>query len=140
MRTVKKILKIVALVAAGLLLVTLLLAVFSQTQFFRDRLRAAALSTLDSLLDAEVQLGNLSGNLVTGFSIDHISIKVQKDFFLIAQRVDLQYDLLQIPGKTISIDALRIVRPEIKLLRGTDGQWNLLRMIRPTPEDTAGGA
>jgi autotransporter translocation and assembly factor TamB len=140
MRTVKKVLKILALVAGILLVVMVLLAGFTQTQFFRDRLRGAALSTLDSLLDADVQLGNLTGDLLRGFSIDHISIKVQNDFFLISRRVDLQYDLFQIPGKTISIDAIRIIKPEVNLLRGADGLWNFQRMLRPTPGDTTKGA
>ncbi len=137
---VKKVVKILALLAGILVAVMILLAGFTQTQFFRDRLRAAALTSLDSLLNAEVQLGNLTGDLLRGFSIDHISIKVGNDFFLIAQRLDLQYDLFQIPGKTVSIEALRIIRPELNLLRSVDGQWNYQRMIRPTPEDTTRAA
>jgi len=136
MRRVKKILKVLAVAVASLLVVALLLAAFSQTQIFRDRLRDAALSSLDSLLDAEVQLGNISGNLISGFSVDHISIKVRNDFFLVARRIDLQYDLFQLPGKTISINVLRIIHPELNLLRGRDGEWNFRHMIRSKAEDT----
>ena len=52
MKRARKVLKIVALVAGGMVLFLSLLAGFTQTQMFRDRLRAAALSSLDSLLDA----------------------------------------------------------------------------------------
>ncbi len=133
----KKLLKIAAYTSGSLLVFLLLLAGFTQTQMFRDRLRAAALSSLDSLLDAEVHLGNLDGNLVTGFSIDHISIKVKNDYLLVAERLDLKYDLFEIPGKTISVASMTLIKPFVSLLRGRDGVWNFTRMIRPTPKDTS---
>jgi hypothetical protein len=134
---VRKVLKILAFSLGGLLLLFFLVAGFTQTQFFRDRLRAAALSNLQSLVDAEIQLGNLTGNLINGFSIDHLSMKVQDDFLIVAERLDLRYDLFELPGKRISIGALSLVHPEVKLLRGKDGVWNFARMIRPAPLDTA---
>ncbi|HCV42710.1 MAG TPA: hypothetical protein DGH68_04435, partial [Bacteroidetes bacterium] len=134
---VKKLLKILAYGLAGFVLFLLLLAGVTQTQVFRDGLRAYALSRLDSLLDAEIQLGTITGNLVSGFSIDHISIKVRNDYLVVAERLDLRYDLFRIPGKTIAVDNLTLVRPKISLLRGRDSVWNFSRMVRPTPEDTA---
>lgn len=120
----------------GLLVCILLLAGFTQTQFFRDRLRAAAISRLDSLLIAEVQLGDLQGNLVGGFSLNYVSIKVQDDFLLSAERLDLKYDLFEIPSRIIAVDNITLVRPSITLVRGRDGIWNFKRMIRPKHADT----
>jgi hypothetical protein len=134
---VKKLLKVFAYSLFGFVVFLLLLAGATQTQFFRDRLRTFALSRLGSLLDAQVQLGTITGNLVSGFSIDHLSIKVQHDFLIVAERLDLRYDLFEIPGKTISVDNLTLVKPNITLLRGRDSLWNFERMIRPTTGDTA---
>jgi hypothetical protein len=135
---VKKILKILSYTVLGLVAFVVLLAGLTQTQFFRDRLRTVALSNLDSLLDAEVQLGELQGNLVTGFSLNGISIKVGGEFLLIADRIDLRYNLFEIPGKVISVDDMTFVRPSVSLLRSRDGVWNFKRMMRPKPEDTTG--
>ena len=136
----KKIFKRIAYVLLGVLLFLLLVAGFTQTQFFRDRLRALVLSNLDSLLIAAVELGEIDGNLITGFSVDHLSLKVEDEYLLVADRLDLKYDLFQIPGNTISIDRCTLVKPAIALLRGKDSLWNFERMIRPTPEDTSGPA
>jgi len=139
MRGVKRVLKILALIAGGVLAFAFLLAAFTQTQIFRDRLRAGALSALESLLDAEVHLGNFTGNLVRGFSVDHVSIKVGGDFLVTAERLDLQYDPFGLPGKTMSVSEITVVRPQVKLLRGKDGVWNFEHMIRPRPVDTTTG-
>jgi hypothetical protein len=73
---VKRIVRIAVWLFDGILVFILLVAGFTQTQFFRDRLRAVALSNLDSLLAAQVHLGELRGNLITGFEIDSISVAV----------------------------------------------------------------
>jgi len=136
-RIAKKVLKYGLYGGVVFVLLLVLLAAATQTQFFRDRLRAAALSRLDSLLTASVYLGNLQGNLISGFSVDSISLVVDGGPFLSAKRLDFRYNLLGIPGKTISIDRIILVRPVVHLFRnGVDG-WNLKRIIRPSPADTA---
>ena len=136
---VKKLLRILLYSLAALVAILLLVAGATQTQIFRDGLRSFALSRLDSLLDADVQLGTITGNLISGFSIDHISIRVGHDYVIMAERLDLRYDLFEIPGKKISVDNLTLVRPHIALLRGRDSLWNFVRMVRPPPADTSKG-
>ena len=132
----KKILKILVYVLGGTLLFFVLLATITQTQFFRDRLRAAALSNLNAVLDADISLGELHGNLVTGFSIDSIAVRSRGEDVITAQRADLRYSLLEIPGRTISVRAISIVNPVIRLVRHPGEQWNFTRMIRPAAPDT----
>jgi len=135
-RSVKKIFKWLAYIAAGIIALASLVAGVSQTQFFRDRLRAFALAQLDSLLDADVRLGEIRGNLITGFTMDSVFIAVQGEPLITAERLVLRYDLLQIPSKRVTVSNLILVRPQIALLCGHDGVWNFERMVRPTPEDT----
>ena len=134
---VKKLLKILGYSLLGFVLSILLIAGVTQTQIFRDSLRTFALSRLESLLNAEVRLGTITGNLISGFSIDHISVKVGDNYLIDAERLDVRYDLFEIPGKTISIDNFTLVKPRIALLRGRDGVWNFTRMIKHTEPDTS---
>lgn len=121
--------------AAAFIVVLSGLAFLTQTQFFRDRLRSFALDQLDTLLIAEVHLGEIHGNLVTGFSIDSVSIKVRDEYFVRADRIDIRYDLFQIPSKKISVSLLTLIRPQIAMVRGRDSLWNFQRMI-VRPDDT----
>lgn len=133
----KRLFKWIAYGAAILIVLLTAVAGLTQTQFFRDRLRAFALENLDSLLFADVYLGHIQGNLISGFSIDSASIVVGGETLLTAERIDMRYDLFEIPSKRISVSHLILVRPRIALLRGRDSLWNFERMIRPTPDDSA---
>ena len=118
------------------LLLIAVLAGVTQTQFFRDRLRAAVLSNLDSLLAADVYLGPLRGNLVSGFSIDSVALAVDGKTVISAERIDLRYNLLEIPGKMLSVNTLTLVHPTVRLVKGNDSLWNISRIVRPEPSDS----
>jgi hypothetical protein len=133
---IKKLLKTVIYTSLLLVLLLGLIAGLTQTQFFRDRLRAEALSRVNTLLNASVYLGPLTGNLVTGFSIEGITVHVDGKLFLSASRVDLQYNLIQIPGRTLSIRSLSLINPVALLDRDRQGRWVFERMIRPGSPDT----
>ncbi|MGB6032504.1 MAG: hypothetical protein WBH55_06685, partial [Bacteroidota bacterium] len=133
---IKKLLKTIIYTSLLLVLLLGLIAGLTQTQFFRDRLRAEALSRLNTLLNASVYLGPLTGNLVTGFSIEGITVHVDGKLFFSASRVDLQYNLIQIPGRTLSIRSLSLINPVALLDRDRQGRWIFERMIRPGPPDT----
>lgn len=133
---VKRWLKRVLIAAVTLLSVFVLIAAFSQTQIFRDWLRSFTLSRLDTLLVADVHLGEITGDLVSGFSIDSVSIKLADEYIVAAERLDIKYDLFQIASRKISVSSLRLVRPTINLLCGADSIWNFERMIRPSPDDS----
>ena len=136
MKTLKRILRIALYAAGGVVLLLLVVAGLTQTQVFRDRLRSFALAELDSALIAKVSLGEIHGNLVTGFQIDGMSMTLDGDTIVSTSHLDLRYDLFEIPGKTIAIHHLALDRPVVRLLRSHNGSWNIGRIARPADDDT----
>ena len=120
----------------GMLLIIGVIISITQTQIFRDRLRAAALSELESLVNGEVHIGSLDGDLITGISIDSISIDVNDGPFLRIPRLEVSYNFFALPGKTISIRKLTLTRPEVYFSRPRGGRWNLSDLLRRRPPDT----
>ena len=133
----KKLLKITAYVALGAVALILLAAGLTQTQFFRDRVRAFALNELDSLLEADVYLGEVGGNLVAGFTVDSIAVIVDGTPFILSKRLDLRYDLWGIPGKSIQVGSFELESPQVNLIRSKDGHWNFERMQKTKFADTS---
>jgi hypothetical protein len=136
MKVLKHILRLILYGIGAVLLLLLLVAGFTQTQMFRDRLRSMALDELDSVFVAGVALGEIHGNLVTGFSIDGITISMHGDTVLHADHLNIRYDLLQLWGKTVSVHDITLFRPEVHLTRSSKGKWNINEMLRPTEDDT----
>ncbi|MEW6511348.1 MAG: hypothetical protein AB1428_10345 [Bacteroidota bacterium] len=124
---------------AGLSLFVLLVGAFTQTQAFRNWLRSTALTGLDSLLTADVRMGEIHGNLLTGFSIDSLSIDVDGRPLLRMDQLYIAYNPLSLPGKAIAIRSMTLVHPEIFLYRPAGGEWNVASMIRSQPRDTSTG-
>jgi len=134
---VKKLFKIVAYIGLGVVGLILLVAGVTQTQFFRDRVRAFALNELDSLLEADIYLGEVGGNLVAGFSVDSIAVIVDGTPLILSKRLDLRYNLWGIPGKSIQVRSFQLESPHINLIRSFDGQWNFERMQKARPDDSS---
>jgi len=137
MKVVKTILRTIIYLMGGSILVLLLLAGFTQTQLFRDHLRSYALTQLDSLLVADVYLGDISGNLVTGFSVNGISLSTNGDTLLAAEGLGIRYNLFEIPSKAISVHSLILEHPLVRLVRRRSGVWNFEEILRPKPPDSA---
>ena len=129
----RKFFKIVLSIVGILVLLLVLLAGVTQTQFFRDRLRSAVLSNLDSLLIAEVYLGPIRGNLVTGISIDGVSISSGGVPVVAAERIDLRYNLWGLPTKSLAVRTVTLVNPTVRLVKGADSVWNISRIARSQP-------
>ena len=123
MNAVKHILRWILYATGAVLLGLLVVAGMTQTQFFRDRLRSFALAQLDSVLIADVALGGIDGNLVTGFSINGITLSLHGDTLIHADQISLRYDLFALPGRSISVHDLVLYHPRIHLTRSLAGRW-----------------
>jgi autotransporter translocation and assembly factor TamB len=137
MNVIKHILRWILYATGGALLGLLVLAGVTQTQFFRDRVRSFALAQLDSVLTADVELGGIDGNLVTGFSINGITLSLHGDTLLHADQLSLRYDLFALPGRSIAVHDIVLYHPRIHLTRSLAGRWNVDEMVRPTEKDTS---
>ena len=133
----KRVAIILLRVVLALITLVLLLAAFSQTQFFRDRLRSIALTNLQKVLNADIYLGELRGNLFAGFVLDSLSLTVDGHTVIATDSVEFRYDVLTLPGRTISLGSITLVRPTVQLLRTQTGEWNFTRLFRPTGPDSA---
>ncbi len=127
---------------AGVILLFILIAVagFTQTRFFKSSLRDFILREAATGLGGELTLGQIDGNLLTGFVISDIGLRLDSVDVVRAERIELRYDPIGIPFARVALSRAVLVRPTIRIWRGLDGQWNFDRLVSPTPEDTVPGS
>jgi autotransporter translocation and assembly factor TamB len=134
----KKVSKIVLYSIGAVVLILVSLALYSQTEWFRSNLRSALYRTISSNVNASVYLGEIEGNLVSGFSIDTVMIYVDNAPFIESGRISARYDLLELLRKNIVIDSLVIENPSVNLVRSKSGVWNVDRLDTTfSPPDSA---
>ena len=74
MNILTRILKILAYVGTILVVLLLLLFLFTQTQFFKDRIRILLIATLSHETNGTVHIGTIKGNFFNELSVDSLGI------------------------------------------------------------------
>src|ERR671915_1059469 len=129
--------RFVALVSA-LVLVVVVLAVFgvvvgvTRTSYGRNTLRAVIEDQIASRMrGGKLHLGTLSGNLITGVTIDTIAIRDADDsLFFSAGRTTLVYDPRDLLDRRIVVRRLESEHPWVHIKQYPNGQWNYKRLFR----------
>ncbi|HWC46532.1 MAG TPA: hypothetical protein VG868_10520, partial [Casimicrobiaceae bacterium] len=124
--------RLVAIASAGLLLfigvvIAGVLLALTQTDMGRAWVRTYVQQTLATALhgNGSMYIGRLGGNLLSGFTIDSLSIRDAEDSsFVTSGPVKLHYDLRDLVDKRIRLSSVDLERPVINLRRHADHSWN----------------
>jgi translocation and assembly module TamB len=124
------------------ILVPLALGIFAilfitQTDWGRERVRRFAVSTIQDMIDGEVRIGAVEGNLLRGVRLIDVSI-VDADGrpFLAADAISAQIGGRALLRERIDLRNVRLERPVIVLdRRPGDDRWNFQRIFPTDPDD-----
>jgi len=124
---------------AGLILVFLGVALygFTQTATFRTYLRTQILDLLTTEIRGNLVFGEITGNLLTGFSIDSLRVQLDGQMVLQADRLEARYNPLVLLFDVPRFRRTTLVRPQIHLWRSSTGAWNIQGLLPESPADTA---
>jgi hypothetical protein len=139
MRALKRAGKILSYTLAIIIAGILLLAGFTQTSFFKDRLRTILVSSISTELNGSLTLGSIDGNFLTGFTIDSIEVYQGTDLFLSSSKVSCSYDLLPALRDQYNITHFIIEQPTIHFRRSRAGVWNIGKLFLAS-EDSGSGS
>ncbi len=127
-----------AIYYVGVILVFLLVAAagVTQTRGFKSWLRDFLLQHAGSVIRGELTLGRIDGNLVTGFRVNGVGIRLDGIDVVTAERLDVTYDPLSLPFNRIALSRATLIHPTVRLIRSMDGRWNIARVLIPAEPDT----
>jgi translocation and assembly module TamB len=101
------------------------------TQQGRDQIRSIIQLQIGSQIRGKVHLGQVTGNVITGFSIDSIAIRDDQDsLFLSSGRITVDYDPRDVLDRRLLLRNLRLEHPFIQLRQYPEGDWNFQRLFR----------
>jgi hypothetical protein len=133
---VRKFFRITYYLSGIFLFVIIALIGYTQTRSFKTYLRNTLLLESQKSLNGQLQFGSIEGNLLTGFSVDSVSVRGYDGELFSSEHIEFKYDLFGLFFKRIACNNITIVKPQIHIYRSVDGTWNVSRLIKPTQPDT----
>ena len=136
-REAVKILQITAVFLSALIAIAFVAAlVLSSSDWGRERVRRFVLAQMKGIVHGQVTIGRISGNLLTGATIESFAISDSAGQpFVAAERVTARYGILQLLSRKIDLHAVQLVRPLIIVDRPPGGKWNYQRIF-PSSDTT----
>jgi len=130
-RTVKTVaglvLAVAVLVAAAL--------VATQTAWFRDWARSFGERQAARLLNGELRIGRLDGNLWSGATLTNVAITQDGRQVVTVERVRVTYNVRQLLSRNWRFPEITLTRPSIVLIHDASG-WRIANLLRPRRNDS----
>ena len=124
---------LMVLVIGAMAAAAIAVLVMTNTDWGRERVRRVALGALAGEAVGIVRAGKLSGNLLTGITIEDFSITDSAGLpFVSAESLQVRYRLVDFARNRVALSYARMVRPVI-VLDERDDEWNYERIF---PGDT----
>ena len=133
----KKVLKIFLYLALTFVVAIVGLAWYTQTTTFHENLRSTVYKLIGNNLNAKVYIGEISGSILRGFTIDTVIMYVDNQPFVEAGQIAIRYHPSDFLRSIVRVDSLNIKNPSIHLIRWKNGEWNVDHISKSTtPPDS----
>ncbi|HEX9654321.1 MAG TPA: translocation/assembly module TamB domain-containing protein [bacterium] len=132
-----KLIKYFSYALLAVIVLVLLLAVFTQTPFFKNWLKNKIVRLAEPHLNGTLQLGSLQGNLFTYFQIDDLALTVDDTSCLKLPRLFVRFNPYALLNRKILLRQIILQAPEIHLIQVDSTNWNFQRILKPAPADTS---
>lgn len=124
----------VVLILGALLLITgVAVALFVQTERFRELLRDQIVNTLNASVRGEVSIGGIEGSLWNNFVLHDLVVRSQGAEVLRVPRLTASYSLLALLEGRIQVIQVEGFAPILRLIQDQGGKWNLVELIPADP-------
>jgi translocation and assembly module TamB len=102
----------------------------TQTDSGQSGLRRAIQQQVASSIKGKVYIGRLSGNFVTGVTIDSLELRDDQDSLFVATgRVTVGYDVRDLIDRRLRLRQVEVERPVVVLRQNEHWSWNFDRMF-----------
>jgi len=125
-----------AIAILAMMLIVLGVAVgVTQTAYGRAWVRRALVAQLTpAVKGGKLYVGNISGGLITGATIDSLEIRDADDSVFVATgRVTVAWDPRDLLDRRVLLSAVRVEHPFVHVRKGEDGVWNFRRIFPSGP-------
>ena len=122
---------------AVILVMTVIIGVGVGTDPGRAQIRALIQSQLAGRVTGKLHLGKVSGNILTGFTLDTFAIRGPDDSLLVSTgRISVEYDPRDLIDRRILLKNVQVEHPYLRLQQYAKGDWNFQRIFKGKKSST----
>src|SRR5688572_20118447 len=129
MRHLRRLLKWIAAAAGVLVFLMAIGLIVIQTAWFKGWLREQAVTRAASVLNGELRLARIGGDLWTGVTLDGVEILQAGAPVITADRILIRYNVWTLMRREWVFDDIVLQRAVVNVERTPEG-WNVARLIR----------
>lgn len=136
--SMNKWLKILSGIGAVLILLVVVLLVLATVLITPERVKETILPLAEENIQRKIELGDIEVSLLSGIEIHGLKLYEQngKDLFVSTDMLRLKYQLLPLLAMKVVIDEVRLEKPNIKVVRFKDGQFNYSDLLDGADSET----
>jgi translocation and assembly module TamB len=126
-------------VFAALGLIALCAGLFlTHTDTGQTLLRTSLEARVKGSINGKIHIGNISGNFLTGVTIDSVEMRDDEDSLFIATgKVTLRYDPRDLADRRLYFRSVELEHPAVVLRQHENWQWNYRRVFKIRPNTPA---
>ncbi len=128
----KWIIKIAAYLLTGIITVLLLLIILIASGTLNSKISSITSKVVNNVINGEISIGKLEGNLLSDFSISDISITMNEKEILKVNELAIKYTPLAIAKKTIEAKLFHINGLHLSVTEDSTGKWDFLKLMPPS--------
>jgi hypothetical protein len=134
-----RLLRLTGWLGAVFILILIALVIFTETSLFRSIAKNTLIDVVDSALNAKLSIGDLQGNLFSGWRLERVRLDNADGPIATVQTIVLRYSILELFWKHISIDEVTLLRPRIFITKTASRDWNIAHLVRDTTASESKG-
>lgn len=126
----KRWLKYFLFLVFGVLFLIAGLILFTQTPVFKNWLRNRIVAEASKVLNGDLEIGRISGNLVRNIEASEILLRSQGDTVLYLPKLAIELTPTRLLRKEVLVNSVLIEAPYLKLRQLADTTWNVASLFR----------
>jgi autotransporter translocation and assembly factor TamB len=116
---------------AGVLLLLVMLRLALRSEFLLDQLRPVAEKQVSALMNGELRIGSLRGDLLSGLRIADIRlIDINGEPVVTVDSLTVRYQVWQALRGMYNIDEISLYRPRVMVSQPAEDRWNVLELFK----------
>ncbi len=120
----------------SLIVASALVVLFAQTNMARQLMREKILDIVNGQLKGKLMCDDVEIDIFRGVVLTNPQLYAHGSMVLGAERLEVAYDLAGLLGKTLAVNKVALIRPQIHVLRTADSVWNVDDIALPSADTT----